>query len=125
GEGNHGYVRLFVHGNEKIAVKGFVHEGKRNIAVTDPQFHELKKDAINELKYLRKANGNSQLCTLKHIIEPGKRNQADHYSFRLTVPYVEGDNLDDFASKFIHRVDDLALLCLRVAQAIQQLHDDG
>ncbi len=124
GAGDHGYVRLFTHGHEKIAVKGLSEDGAKSVPVEDSD--EIKKAANSELKFLRKANGNSQLCTLKHYIEPANETHpTEHYSYRMTIPFIEGKSLDDFAVEHIKHPDELALLMLRVAQALQQLHDDG
>lgn len=52
-------------------------------------------------------------------------NPGIHASYRMTIPFIRGNNLCNFANEKIKHPHQMAKLMLRVAEECQRLHDAG
>lgn len=122
GEGTYGYVRLFVNGDHKIAVKALKEYNRGDL-------HHLSKEAAaewqhemeNEYLLMREAYPDEPYFSLHHYrqTETGKGNI---YDCRMTMPFITGMKLPDFAKQHIEDPREMAKLMLRVTEELQRLH---
>lgn len=129
GEGTYGYVRLFVNGEDKIAVKA-LKEYKEKDGTVREDLHHLSKDAAtewqqemeNEFTLMREAYPDEPYFSIHHYREPEKNKDGFIYDCRITMPFISGIKLPDFAKNHIKDTREMAKLMLRVAKELQRLH---
>ncbi len=129
GEGTYGYVRLFVNGDDKIAVKALkedekgIEEGREEKLrhLTKKEVGELQENMTSEMTLMREAYPDDPHYWLGHYVEPEKDRKNFLYDCRMIQPFVAGLKLDDFA-KSIDDPEELALLMLRVAEELNRIH---
>lgn len=130
GEGTYGYVRLFVNGDDKIAVKALKedevkarHEEKLR-HLTKKEVAELQENMTSEMTYLQESYPDQGYYWLGHYAEHEKDKNGFLYDCRMIQPFISGKKLDEFASS-IDAPEELALLMLRVAEELNRIHVDA
>src|SRR3990167_510272 len=129
GEGTYGYVRLFVNGDDKIAVKALkedeksIKEGKEEKLrhITKQEVGDLEESMTSEKALMSEAYPDQLYYWVGHYPLPEKNNKGFLYDCRMIQPFIEGQKLDDLA-KEIDDPEELALLMLRVAEELNRIH---
>jgi serine/threonine protein kinase len=114
GEGTYGYVRLFAHEDEKIAVKSL--KVKHSTNLDKKTVAQNKREIISEYHFLQRAHQYGECYSLQHFEEAlplSKRNvkrnsRLYNYTYRMTMPYIEGMNPGKFATTYITNPKDMA-----------------
>ena len=95
GDGTYGYVRLFVNGDEKIAVKA-PKDGREVRHLTQEKLDKAIAVAKNELEMLRKAYPDEPYYSLEHYDRPEDDKDGLQYNYRMTIPFVPGSKLSTY-----------------------------
>lgn len=129
GEGTYGYVRLFVNGDDKIAVKALkedeksIKEGKEEKLrhITKQEVSDLEQNMTSEKTLMSEAYPDQLYYWVGHYTLPEKNKNGFLYDCRMIQPFIEGKKLDDFAQS-MNDPEELALLILRVAEELNRIH---
>lgn len=129
GEGTYGYVRMFVNGEDKIAVKALKEFKEKDGTVCDDLHHlskeeaaEWQRDMDSEFTLMREAYPAEPYFSIHHYQEREKNKDGFIYDCRMTMPFISGMKLPDFANNQIKDPREMAKLMLRVTQELQRLH---
>lgn len=133
GEGSYGYVRLFTCGDEKIAVKALKDNEQKNAdGKIEEELHHMSKAALtawqndleNEMALLKESYPDDTYYSLRHYHEREKDKNGYIYDCRMTMPFIPGMKLSEFA-KNITDPEKMAHLMLRVTQELQRIHAEA